>query len=87
MIKFLILLLIAFICGSLGSSLAGFSRKGCFVNIALGFIGALIGGWLSRQLGIGDFLYIRGIPVLWSIIGSALFVAVISLISGGGSRR
>ncbi|MCU0286103.1 MAG: GlsB/YeaQ/YmgE family stress response membrane protein [Acidobacteria bacterium] len=87
MIRFLILLLIAFLCGSIGASLAGFTRKGCLTSIALGFIGALIGGWLSRQLGIGDLLYFRNIPILWSIIGSALFVAVINLLMGGNSRR
>jgi len=87
MIKFLILLLIAFICGSLGASLGGFSKKGCLINIALGFIGAMIGGWLSRQVEVGDLLYIRGIPILWSIIGAALFVALINLISGGSSGK
>ncbi len=87
MIRFLLLLLIAFVCGSLGASLAGSSKKGCFVSIVLGFIGAMIGGWLSDKLNTGDLLYVRGIPVLWSIIGSALFVAVINLISGGGSGK
>lgn len=87
MIRFLLLLLIAFICGSLGASLAGSSKKGCFVSIVLGFIGAMIGGWLSDKLHTGDLLYIRGIPVFWSIIGSALFVAVINLITGGSGKK
>jgi hypothetical protein len=29
----------------------------------------------------------RAFPILWSIIGAALFVALIHLISGGTSRR
>ncbi|HLP46011.1 MAG TPA: GlsB/YeaQ/YmgE family stress response membrane protein [Candidatus Deferrimicrobium sp.] len=86
MIRLLVLLLIAFICGSIGASIAGYSRKGCLTSIALGFIGALIGGWLSRQVGVGDLFYFRDIPILWSIIGAALFVAVINLIIGGRSR-
>lgn len=87
MLRFLLLLLIAFICGSLGASLAGASKKGCFVSIVLGFIGAMIGSWLSDKLNTGDLLYVRGIPIFWSIIGSALFVAVINLVSGGGSGK
>ncbi|HLP44484.1 MAG TPA: GlsB/YeaQ/YmgE family stress response membrane protein [Candidatus Kapabacteria bacterium] len=86
MIRLLVLLLIAFICGSIGASIAGYSRKGCLTSIALGFIGALIGSWLSRQVGVGDLFYFREIPILWSIIGSALFVAVINLFIGGRSR-
>ncbi len=87
MIRILIFLLIAFLCGSIGASLAGASKKGCLTSIVLGFIGALLGSWLSTKVHIGDLFYIKGIPVLWSIIGSALFVAVINLISGGNSRR
>ncbi|MDQ1351646.1 MAG: hypothetical protein QG657_1951 [Acidobacteriota bacterium] len=87
MIKILILVLIAFACGSIGASLAGSSKKGCLTSIVLGFIGAWIGGWLSGKLQIGDLLYVKGIPVLWSIVGSALFVAVINLISGGNARK
>jgi len=34
----LILLLIAGICGSLGQAIAGYSRGGCLVSIALGFV-------------------------------------------------
>jgi uncharacterized membrane protein YeaQ/YmgE (transglycosylase-associated protein family) len=83
MIRILILLLIAFVCGSIGAGIAGLSKKGCLTGIALGFIGALIGGWLSKQIGIRDILYYKDIPILWSIIGSALFVAFIKLISGG----
>lgn len=86
MIKLLVLLVIAFFCGSVGAGLAGSSKKGCIASIVLGFIGALIGGWISRQVHVGDLLYIRGIPVIWSIVGAALFVAVLNLISGGSSR-
>lgn len=81
----LILLLVAGICGALGQAISGFSRGGCLVSIALGFIGALIGLWLARALGLPELfpVVIGGtrFPVIWSIIGSALFVAVISLIT------
>jgi len=85
-IRMLILLLIAFISGSIGASIAGITRKGCVTSIALGFIGALIGSWLSRKLHMPELIVIQGIPVIWSVIGSALFVAVINLISGGSAR-
>lgn len=83
----LVLLLVAGICGALGQAISGFSRGGCLVSIALGFIGALIGMWVARNLGLPELfpVVIGGthFPVIWSIIGSALFVAVISLISRG----
>ena len=79
---FLILLLVASLCGSIGAGLAGYTSKGCLTNIVLGLIDALIGTWLSRELGIRDFLYFQRIPILWSIVGSALFVAVLGIFAG-----
>ena len=85
LLDLLILLLIAGICGSLGQAISGYSRGGCLVAIALGFIGALIGLWLARQLGLPELFTVdiggTRFPIIWSIIGSALFVAVISFIS------
>ena len=39
--EFLILLLVAAICGAVAQAIAGFSRGGLLVAIAVGFIGAL----------------------------------------------
>ena len=87
LIDLLILLLVAGVCGALGQAISGYSRGGCLVSIALGFIGAILGMWLARQLGLPEWLVIpvggQSFPVVWSIIGSALFVAVISLLTRG----
>ena len=84
--QFLILLLIAGICGSLAQALVGYSRGGCLVSVVIGFIGALLGTWLAGKLGLPELLALniggRSFPVVWTIIGASLFVAVLSLISG-----
>jgi uncharacterized membrane protein YeaQ/YmgE (transglycosylase-associated protein family) len=81
--EFIILLIIAGICGSLAQALAGYSHGGCLVSIVLGLIGALLGTWLARLLGLGEILSIRigaqPFPIVWSVIGAALFVAVLGL--------
>lgn len=84
-LEFLMLLVVAGVCGSIGQALGGFGRGGCLVSIALGFIGALLGLWLKKLLDLPEMLPItiggRPFPVIWSIIGSALFVAILGLIS------
>ena len=84
-LDFLILLLIAGVCGSIGQAIAGYSRGGCLVSIALGFIGAIVGVWVARNLGLPELFAVniggQNFPIIWSILGSALFVAVISLIA------
>ena len=81
----LILLLVAGICGSIGRAISGYSHGGCLVSIALGFIGALIGMWLARTLNLPELYAVQigkaHFPIIWSIIGSALFVALISLLT------
>jgi uncharacterized membrane protein YeaQ/YmgE (transglycosylase-associated protein family) len=81
----IILLIIAGICGALGQAISGFTRGGCLVSIALGFVGALLGMWLSRAMGLPELFAVQigttSFPIIWSIIGSALFVAVIALIT------
>lgn len=85
LVDLLLLLLVAGIAGSIGQAIAGYSTGGCLTSIAVGFIGALIGVWLARAMNLPVLfnLDIGGttFPVLWSIIGAALFVAVISFIS------
>ena len=88
LIDWLVLFLIAGLCGALGQAISGFTRGGCLVSVALGLVGALVGMWLARVLGLPELFALRvgttSFPVVWSIIGSALFVAVISLISRRG---
>lgn len=81
----LLLLVIAAICGAIGKAIAGGARGGLIVSTALGFVGALFGPWLAGSLGLPEpFMVTIGghpFPVLWSIIGACLFVAIIHLIS------
>lgn len=81
---FLILLLIAAICGSIGQSLAGYDLGGCLVSIVVGFIGAYIGLWIAGKFGLPHFFAItiqgKAFPIVWAVIGSALFTLVVALI-------
>ncbi|HZN58197.1 MAG TPA: hypothetical protein VFD71_09005 [Planctomycetota bacterium] len=83
-LEFLILLLVAGVCGAIGQALAGASRGGFLVAVALGFVGALLGVWIARGLKLPEIFVIRlgnvDFPIVWSIIGATLFVLVISLV-------
>jgi uncharacterized membrane protein YeaQ/YmgE (transglycosylase-associated protein family) len=83
---FLALVIIAAIVGSIGQSLAGYSRGGCLISAVVGFIGAILGMWFSRELGLPELFTINidgePFPIIWSIIGSAILAAGLSLVSG-----
>jgi uncharacterized membrane protein YeaQ/YmgE (transglycosylase-associated protein family) len=81
----LLLLIIAGICGAIGRSLGGGTRGGFLLSIGVGFVGALLGMLLARQLHLPEVLAVtvegRPFPILWSIIGGALLVALVNLVS------
>jgi len=81
----LLLLLIAAITGSIGANLAGRRKLGCLTSIVLGFIGALIGTFIAQKLNLPLFPWIKigshPFPIIWAILGAALFVAFLNLLS------
>jgi len=83
----LLLLLIAAICGGIGQSIAGYSLGGCLVSIVVGFVGAIIGKWIAAELGLALIWVVEAggasIPIIWSILGAALFSVVVGLITRG----
>lgn len=93
LLGFLALLIVAAICGSIGQALAGYDLGGCLVSIVVGFIGAYLGVWLADKMGFPRIFEIsiegRPFPIIWAVIGSALFTLVVALIRRAisGGRR
>lgn len=89
--EFLFLLLVAAVCGGIGQIISGYSLGGCFASIIVGFIGAWLGPWIARELDLPMFYTItigsKNFPVVWSIIGSAIFSLVIGQVTRGKKKE
>lgn len=87
-VELLVLLLIAGICGAVGKAIVGYFPGGFLASIGVGFVGALVGSWLAKVAGLPVLFAITvghtTFPVVWAILGSVLFVGLISLL---GRRR
>lgn len=83
----LVLLVIAGICGAIGRAVGGGAGGGFLVSIAVGFVGALLGTFIANRFRLPELMMVtidgHPFPILWSIIGASLFVALVHLISGG----
>jgi uncharacterized membrane protein YeaQ/YmgE (transglycosylase-associated protein family) len=83
--EFLLLLLIAAICGSLGQVLVGYSAGGLLVSIVVGVIGAYLGTWVAREFNLPVFYALniggRSFPIIWSILGSTIFAAILGALN------
>lgn len=87
LLGFILLLVIAAASGALGQSLAGYSLGGWVVTTLVGFIGALIGYWLSGALSLPLILPVtidgQTFPIIWAVIGAAL----LAVLAGEVRRR
>lgn len=85
LLQFILFLAVAGLAGGIGQALAGYSRSGCLVSIALGFVGAVLGSWLAGLLGLPSILVVtigsQPFPLVWSILGAALLVALLGFLS------
>jgi uncharacterized membrane protein YeaQ/YmgE (transglycosylase-associated protein family) len=85
LLGFLLLLVIAAVAGSIGQALAGYSMGGCLVSTLIGFIGAFLGLWIARSLGLPEIFTItvegEPFPVVWAIIGSAILALLFGLVT------
>lgn len=79
-------LIVGFVAGALASKATGTSNAGCLPTIAIGIVGALLGGWLFRvtidddsdamsELSIGSILVAFVGAVVLLLIMQALGVA------------
>jgi uncharacterized membrane protein YeaQ/YmgE (transglycosylase-associated protein family) len=84
LIGFLVLLLIAAICGGIGQAIAGYDLGGCLVSIVVGFIGAYIGLWMAAKMGWPPLFEIsvegKPFPVIWAVIGATVFTLIMALL-------
>lgn len=90
-LEIVFLVVIAGVSGAIGKAVAGGSRGSLVANVGVGFIGALIGLWLARQLGLPELLTVTvedtSFPIAWSVLGSAIFVFVVTLLGGGNKGK
>jgi uncharacterized membrane protein YeaQ/YmgE (transglycosylase-associated protein family) len=74
------------ILGLLAGGISGWfvgtrSVSGCLPTVVVGVLGAVIGGWLMRQLGFGNVQGFLGALVV-AIIGSIIVRIVLKAIEG-----
>lgn len=58
-------------------------RMGCLLNIVVGVVGAVIGGWIFQSLGVeapgGRYLG----TIVTAFVGATVFLVILKLLVGG----
>ncbi|MGB8525229.1 MAG: GlsB/YeaQ/YmgE family stress response membrane protein [Candidatus Acidiferrales bacterium] len=76
-------LLIGLIAGWLAGTVARGRGFGCVVDVILGLVGAVIGGWIFERLNIPSFGFWGSLAA--ATVGAIVLVAIARLFAGGRS--
>lgn len=85
LLGFAALVLIAAVAGAIGQAIAGYSIGGCALSAIIGFVGAWLGTWFARELGLPLFFSINidgeAFPFVWAVIGSTILTVILGLLT------
>lgn len=75
-------IVIGLVAGWIAGHLTRGRGFGCLVDIILGLIGAVLGGWIFTRLGIAAFGFFGSLAA--ATVGAVLLVAIARVFAGGG---
>ena len=68
--------ILGFLAGALsGMLVGGRTARGCIPNVVVGILGAVVGGWIARELGFG-----QGAGFIAAIVVAVLGAVVVRVI-------
>ena len=79
-------LVLGLISGFIASKLVNKSGEGVLLDIVLGIVGAIVGGWLFNSLGHTGVTGLNIYSMLVSVIGAVVVLVVYHALSGRTSR-
>jgi uncharacterized membrane protein YeaQ/YmgE (transglycosylase-associated protein family) len=69
-------IVLGLIAGFIGSKIVNKSGEGVIVDILLGIVGAVLGGWLFNRFGAAGVTGLNLYSLLVAVIGSVLFLVI-----------
>ena len=69
-------IILGLIAGFIGSKLVNKSGEGVFLDIVLGIVGAVVGGWLFSFFGAAGVSGVNLYSLLVAVVGSVVFLFV-----------
>jgi uncharacterized membrane protein YeaQ/YmgE (transglycosylase-associated protein family) len=69
-------IVLGLIAGFIGSKLVNKTGEGLILDILLGIVGAVLGGWLFNRFGASGVTGLNLYSLLVAVIGSVLFLVI-----------
>jgi uncharacterized membrane protein YeaQ/YmgE (transglycosylase-associated protein family) len=78
--------ILGLIAGFIGSKIVNKAGDGLFLDIILGIVGAVVGGWLFSAFGMSGVSGLNIYSLLVAVVGSVVFLVVYHALTGRRSR-
>lgn len=74
--SFLAWIVLGLVAGFIGSKLVNKSGEGMILDILLGIVGAVVGGWLFNMFGAAGVTGLNLYSLLVAVVGAVVFLVV-----------
>ena len=79
--------IVGLVAGVLASLVMGGTGFGIIGDIIIGIVGAFVGGWIFRSLGVASPMGGLAGVIFVAFVGAMVLIFLLRLIRGGRSRR
>ena len=80
-------IVLGLIAGFIASKIVNRSGEGLLLDIVLGIVGALVGGWLFRAFGMHGVTGLNLYSLVVAVVGAIVFLVVYHLLFSRRPRR
>ena len=84
--SFLAWIFLGLLAGFIGSKLVNKQGEGVFLDIILGIVGAIVGGWAFTALGANGVTGFNLYSLFVAVVGAVIFLAIYHAIAGRSHR-
>lgn len=84
--SFLAWIILGLIAGFIASKVVNKTGEGLLLDIVLGIVGALVGGWLFRTFGMAGVTGLNLYSLLVAVVGAIVFLVVYHLLFSRKTR-
>jgi uncharacterized membrane protein YeaQ/YmgE (transglycosylase-associated protein family) len=75
-------IILGLVAGFIASKIVNHTGEGVIVDIILGILGAVVGGWLFNTFGMAGVTGLNVYSLVVAVIGAAVFLVIYHLIRG-----
>jgi uncharacterized membrane protein YeaQ/YmgE (transglycosylase-associated protein family) len=79
-------IVLGLIAGFIASKIVNHTGEGVILDLVLGIVGAVVGGWLFHTFGMSGVTGLNIYSLIVAVVGAAVFLVIYHLISRGGRR-